>query len=276
MTVTARTTVAGVVGDPVRHSLSPVMHNAAFAATGLDWVYVAFPAPRGRGRAAVGAARDLGIAGLSVTMPHKADAADECDELSERAARLRSVNTVVARDGKLFGDSTDGEGLLRSLAGEHVEVGGRAVLLVGGGGAARAVALALAEAGARVQVAARRAEAAADVAGVAGASTAPYAELDEAVRAADVVVNATPLGMQGEEPAFDPGALGPTHAVVDLVYQPATTPLLRHAREAGARTVGGLGMLVHQAALAFRLWTGVEAPVDIMREAARQHLNPAT
>lgn len=271
--MTGRTRVAGVIGDPVRHSLSPAMHNAAFEAAGLDWIYVAFEVPRGRGGAAVVAMRDLGIAGLNVTMPHKADAASSCDELSDAAARLGSVNTVLRRgDGTLYGDSTDGEGLVRSLVEEDVELEGRSVLVIGAGGAARAIVPSLDHAGARVTVSARRPEPAREVAALTGGVTAAYERLGDAVAGADVVVNATPLGMAGEAPPFDSGCLETRHTVVDLVYDPAETPLLEAAAARGCRTVAGLGMLVHQGALAFTLWTGEEAPVEVMREAASRAL----
>lgn len=267
---TGATRVAAIIGDPVRHSLSPVIHNAAFAAVGLDWVYVAFPVAKGAGGGAVAAMRTLGIDGLSVTMPHKEEAARVCDELSPRAALLRSVNTVARReDGALFGDSTDGEGFVRSLGDEDVEIAGCRALVIGAGGAARAVALALVEGNAHVAIAARRVDAATEAAAVSGATTASYEHLADAVRDADLVVNATPLGMAGERPPFDVAALRTGQVVADLVYRPATTPLLAAATECGAQPIGGLGMLVHQAALAFTLWTGEPAPLEVMRRAAQ-------
>ena len=265
------TTVVGVIGYPVRHSLSPAIHNAAFAALGLDWVYVAFPVPRGRGGAAVAAARDLGLAGLNVTMPHKEDVAAACDELTPDAAALRSVNTVVAQPGgRMLGDSTDGPGFLAALAEGGIAVVGRRSLVLGAGGAARAVVLALGRAGAGgVVVAARRLEAAASAALLAPSGRAVVLhDVDGEVGGADLVVNATPLGMAGEGPPLDPARLGRAHVVVDLVYHPLETPLLAAARAQGARTSNGLGMLVHQAAQAFTLWTGAEAPLATMRQAA--------
>ena len=161
VTVTGQTHLAAIIGDPVRHSLSPVMHNAAFAATGLDWVFVALPVARGEGARALDAIRVLGIEGLNVTMPHKAAAAAACDELRGDAAVLRSVNCVSrGEDGALVGESTDGEGFLRSLRDEGHDPAGVDALVLGAGGASRAVALALAQAGAVVRVAARRREAA--------------------------------------------------------------------------------------------------------------------
>ncbi|MDQ3946916.1 MAG: quinate/shikimate dehydrogenase, partial [Actinomycetota bacterium] len=188
-----RTRVAGVIGDPVGHSLSPALHNAAFAAAGLDWVYVAFPVPHGRGGAAVAAARDLGLAGLNVTMPHKADAAAACDELTPDAGALASVNTVVIRpDGRVLGESTDGAGFLAALAEDGIEVAARRVLVLGAGGAARAVVLALGRAGAAVTVAARRPAAAKTAAGLApGAKAIVLADAAGGGDAHDVVVNAT-------------------------------------------------------------------------------------
>jgi shikimate dehydrogenase len=277
--LSASTRVAGVIGDPVHHSLSPAIHNAAFAACGLDLVYVAFPVPRGRGGAAVAAARDLGLVGLNVTMPHKAEAAAACDELTPDAAILGAVNTVVARTGgRMLGDSTDGPGFLAALAEEGIEVHGRRVLVLGAGGAARAVVLALGRDGAQVVVAARRAEAAEAAAALAPGGRAiglsgPGPEVVEA-GAADLVVNATPLGMSSvDPPPVDPSALrGRGQAVVDLVYHPPETALLAAARARGAQVANGLGMLVHPAALSFTLWTGVEAPLAAMRDAAEAAL----
>jgi shikimate dehydrogenase len=266
--LSGHTRVVGVIGDPVSHSLSPTLHNAAFEALGLDWVYVAFPVARGRGADAVAAASALGLAGLNVTMPHKEDVAAACDELSPDAAALRSVNTVVARpDGRAFGDSTDGPGFLDALADEAIDVSGKPVLVLGAGGAARAVILALGRAGAAVAVAARRPDAAESAAALApGATAIALGAADSA--AFSVIVNATPLGMSGGDPLpVDPGSLHAGQAVVDLVYHPADTPLLTAARAGGATAVNGLGMLLHQAARSFALWTGEPAPLDAMRAA---------
>jgi shikimate dehydrogenase len=214
--------------------------------------------------------RALGIAGLNVTMPHKTDAALACDELSPRATALRSVNTVVLRDDALFGDSTDGEGLVRALREEGCDPAGRSCAVLGAGGAGRAIVEALGAAGAQVTVVARRPDAAAEAAALApGASATTFDRVAELVAAADVVVNATPLGMRGEAPPFDPALLHPGQLVYDTVYHPAETALLAAARARGVSAANGLGMLVHQAALAFELWTGESAPLAVMREAAR-------
>jgi shikimate dehydrogenase len=265
--ITGTTKLAGVIGDPVRHSRSPAIHNAAYNAAGLDWVFVALPVPAGHGADAVRAMPVLGIAGLSVTMPHKADAATACDVLSDDATALGVVNTVVRReDGSLRGDSTDGEGLARSLTDAGLDVVGRRVLVLGAGGAARAAVLALGRAGAAVTVAARRREAAGSAAALA--PSAAVADLDEGLgRGFDVVLNATPVGMAGEQlPVATPGA---GQWAVDLIYHPEETPFLAAAAANGAAVVGGLGMLVHQAALGFEAMTGCAAPLEAMWAGAR-------
>ncbi|MEO6467907.1 MAG: shikimate dehydrogenase [Acidimicrobiia bacterium] len=255
-----------MIGSPVRHSRSPRIHNAAFAAAELDWVYVALEVQRGRGFDAVRSLPTLGIAGINVTMPHKADAVRACDTLTETAAALGSVNTVVVNaDGSTRGDSTDGEGFLRSIADAGVDVAGRSVLVLGAGGAARAVAAALVGSRAQVRVAARRDHAAAELADrVPGVEVAVWPETGGAD--AEVVVNATPIGMGSD--ATVPIQPRADQWVVDLVYHPVETAFLAEARRVGARPVGGLGMLVHQAALSFEQWTGVAAPLAAMFEAA--------
>ncbi len=276
--ISGTTAMACVIGDPVRHSVSPALHNAAFGALDLDWVYLAFEVADGHGAAAIAGMRALGVRGASITMPHKTDAVNACDEVSPRAATLRSVNCVTRLpDGRLRGDSTDGEGFMRALRDEGIEVDGRSVLLVGAGGAARAVGVALCEAGAVVSVTSRRATHADALAGLTGrrdvagttAGTVDWDARDAGARAADIVVNATPVGMLGDTALpISASALRPEHVVVDLVYQPLETPLLAAAQAAGARAVDGLGMLVQQAALAFEQWTGLPAPVPVMRAAA--------
>jgi shikimate dehydrogenase len=278
--VSGYTHLTAIIGDPVRHSLSPAMHNAAFAATGLDWLFVALPVERGSAARALDAIRVLGIEGVSVTMPHKADAAAACDEVRGDAVRLRSVNCVSrGAGGALVGESTDGEGFVRSLREEGHDPAGVRALVLGAGGAARAVVLALAQAGARVRIAARRPEAAADVAGIAAGvdgqvDTVAWSAVGAAARSCDLVVNATPIGMSAAGSGAGSAALpleaddlGPDRVVADLVYQPRRTALLELAAASGAATVDGVGMLVHQGAIAFERWTGTTAPVDVMRAA---------
>lgn len=272
---TGQTRLAGVMGDPVRHSLSPLLQNTAFAACGLDWLFVAFPVPGGQAGVALAGMRALGIEGLSVTMPHKTEVAGLVDELSDTAARLGAVNTVSRRGDRLIGHSTDGDGFVDALRIDHgVDVAGLRCLVVGAGGAARAVVLALVRAGSGPVVVVNRTPAAGErAAALAGERGRVGTAAD--VAEVDLVVNATPLGMAGG-PAADlpvPAELiRPGQIVADLVYHPLATPLLTEAARRGAATVDGLGMLVHQAAHAFRLWTGMDAPVADMASAARAEL----
>ncbi len=269
MPLSGHTTVAGIIGTPVEHSRSPAIHNAAYAAAGLDWVYVAFPVAVGAVPAALTGLAALGVAGVNVTMPHKAAAAAASDELTPTATTLGVVNTVVARNGQLIGDSTDGPGFLDAARDADIDLAGASIVVLGAGGAARAIIHALGPIAGRLVVAARRADTAAAAAGLApGATPTGLDQVADAVAAATVVVNTTPIGMRGEPPPFDPTALDSRHVVVDLVYVPPETPLLAAARARGARAVNGLGMLVHQAARSFTLLTGRPAPIETMRAAA--------
>lgn len=271
---TAHTKVAYVIGDPIRHSLSPTIHNAAFAALGLDWVFLAAEVPAGHGAAAVEGMRTLGIGGMSVTMPHKAEVIDALDRVTPVAATLGAVNSVSWEGAALVGDNTDGGGLLDALRhDEGFDPAGRRCLVVGAGGAARAVVLALAAAGAAEIVVANRTRANA-VAAVALAPDVARVGTPDAADDADVVVNATPLGMGADSSLpVDPARLGAGQLVVDLVYHPATTPLLDAARARGAVAVNGLGMLIHQAVRQFVRWTGEEPPLEVMSAAALEALS---
>jgi shikimate dehydrogenase len=254
--------------------VSPLIHNAAFRALDLDWVFAAFEVAPGRAAAAAEAARDLGIDGLSVTMPHKSDIVRAMDHLTPTARTLGAVNTVVCHaGGQLLGDNTDGAGFLDALRDdEGFDPAGRRCLVVGGGGAARAVVLALAGAGAADVVVANRTELRAQEAAALAPGVARLGTVEEA-DGAELVVNATPQGMAGDVSlAVDAGALGPGQLVVDLVYHPALTPLVAAARARGATAANGLGMLIHQAAHAFRLWTGEDPPLEVMSEAALAEL----
>jgi shikimate dehydrogenase len=268
------THVVGIVGWPVEHSVSPVIHNAAFAAAGLDWAYVPLPVPpRGLSEALAGLA-PLGFRGVNVTMPHKTETADLLEELSEDARLLRAVNTIVVRGDVLDGHNTDAPGFGRFLRRDAgFDPSGAAALIYGAGGAARACALALARAGiGRLTVAARDEARAAPLVSIVEALGLPVAVVrpsDVEGSVADLVVNATPIGSPGAEPAHPAlPRLGPGVLVVDLLYDPLTTDLQRRARTAGATAVGGLGHLLEQAALSFELWTGTPAPLDVMSAAA--------
>ena len=268
--------MAAVIGDPVRHSRSPAIHNAAFAAAGIDWAFTAFEVPAGKGAEALDAMRVLGLAGMSVTMPLKAEVAAAADSVDEEVEILGAANCMVpVGDGRVHAANTDAAGFIAGLrADAGVSAEGLRVALMGGGGAARAVAWGLAAAGAadvavinRTQA---KAAAAASIANVASRAGRPgrVGTMDD-IAAADVVVNATSVGM-GADPSMpcDPTLLRPGQVAVDLVYEPIETAWLVALRQRGVEAHNGLSMLAYQAAAAFELWTGTKAPVEVMRQAA--------
>lgn len=258
------TRLAGILGHPVSHSLSPRMQNAAFAASGLDWAYLPLPCEPARLRNAVCGLVALGFAGANVTIPHKTAVLDHCDEVDAVARRAQSANTLVVRDGRVYASSTDGLAVTSAVDAE-----GARVLLLGAGGAARAVAAALLDSGVTaLRVAARRPEAVAELVEHLRREF-PRADVDGDEPAGDstpftLLVNATPL--KDELPA-QPYA---HQQVVDLAYRPDGEPtaFVAAARAAGARVVvDGLEILVRQGAASFERWTGVPAPIDAMRRA---------
>lgn len=263
---TGITRIAAVIGDPVRHSLSPRLHNAGFAALGLDWFYVACPVAKGQAAQAIEAMRTLGIEGLSVTMPHKKSVAVAVDDLSPTAAKLGAVN-CVRRDGdRLVGENTDGIGFVDSLRSQlQMDPDGLTIVIVGAGGAARSIALAMAEHGAQVGIFNRTATSAEEVVEIVGAASSVVQE--EAIREADVIVNATPLGMSNDSLPFDPTLLSKGQSLIDLIYEPEKTALLLEAESLGVKTLNGVGMLLHQAGAQFQLWTGCEPPLREMAQA---------
>lgn len=259
-----------MIGTPVRHSLSPAIFNAAFRALDLDWVYLAFEVPEGQAPTAVHGARALGLAGLSVTMPHKGAVIAALDSLSADASALGAVNCIAAGANGLRGLNTDGPGLIDALRVENdVDPSGRRCVVLGAGGAGRSVARALGRAGAAEVVVINRTAAKAEV---AAALAGPVGRVGDAaaVATADVIVNATSIGMVGATGGtpIDAAGLRAGQVVVDLVYHPATTPLLIEAANRGATPVNGLGMLIHQAGHAFAAWTGLDAPIAAMRTGA--------
>ena len=267
---------AGVIGFPVRHSLSPVICQAAFDELGLDWVYAAFEVAPGDAGRALDRMRYRGMAGLSVTMPHKAGVAAAVDELSAAAAVLGAVNCVARNGDRLIGHNTDGAGFCDALLADGVELAGIGCAVLGAGGAARAVVAELARRGvAEVAVIARRPDRAGSAAELAGSvgTTATLADVGQY----RLVVNATPVGMAETEGAgnlpLDPALLHAGQHVAELVYNPLQTPLLAECSRRGVPASTGVGMLVHQAAHAVRIWTGAEPPVHAMTAAATAALN---
>ena len=266
-----------LLGDPVAHSISPAMQNAAFRALALDWQYESLETLQAELARVVAQLRAADCAGANVTIPHKEAIVDWLDGMTDRARQIGAVNTIVQREGKLIGDNTDGYGFTHCLRDAEVDPRNKLVAILGAGGAARAVAVAVAELGvARIVILNRTIVRAESLAMFLRASFSHIAIAVNDVSAlahSDLVVNATSVGMtprEDESPmpvAFPRGAV-----VVDLVYRPAETKFLRDAARAGAQTIGGLGMLVHQGAAAFKLWTGRDAPVDVMTAAAEMAL----
>jgi shikimate dehydrogenase len=262
--------VFGLLGNPVGHSLSPPMHEAAYDELGMDARYVTFePEPDALPSAVSGAAA-LGIAGLNVTIPFKRDVLDlvEPDDL---AARIGAVNTVDL-SGTPTGHNTDAEGVVRAFERHDVPLEGTAVV-AGAGGAGRAAAFALADAGMRVRIANRTVERAEELAeAVEGATAHPLSALGDLLADASVLVNATSVGMEEDATPVPAAALHGGLAVLDAVYTPVETRLLRDAASAGATTVDGAWMLLYQGVAAFERWTGQDAPVDAMNDALRSRL----
>jgi len=281
--VLGSTCVFGVFGHPVSHSLSPTMHNAAIEALGIDCVYVPFHVLPDDLPKAVDGVRGLGIVGVNVTIPHKERIVELLDEVGDYATRIGSVNTVTNREGFLRGDSTDGPGFLRSAETAWGSLSGCRTLILGAGGSARAVAFALAERGCEIVIANRTRERAVELVeglkavyrgGKFEAAGLRREALADAVATADLLVNTTSVGMHPDtdEIPLPPDLLCPNLMVYDLVYTPVRTRLVQEAERAGARAMTGLSMLVHQGALSFEMWTGIEPPVDIMQQAVRAKL----
>jgi len=274
------TRLAGIIGHPVAHSLSPVFQSAAFAHCGLDVVYERWDTPANALPGRVASLRSGDCLGANVTVPHKEAVIPLLDELGGQSARMGAVNTIVNREGRLFGFNTDGPGFVAALQHEATfDVAGKRVLLIGAGGAARGIAFALMEARAEnVAVANRTPERAARLAtevGGAGGSVRAV-PLDTPLATYDCIVNCTSVGMHGgpdpDGVPIDLAGARPGALAVDIVYAPERTPFLADAGRHGLSTLGGLPMLIYQGALAFELWTGVRAPIDVMFAAARNEL----
>lgn len=279
--VRGSTRLLGLLGHPVAHSLSPVMHNAAIAAMGLDLVYVPLDVAPPRFGDAVQGLVAVGALGANVTVPHKAIAVAVCDHLTREARLVGAVNTLHVTDDGIVGDNTDVVGLYDDLVNHFGSLHGGEIVLLGTGGAARAAAVVIARLGARAVVVGRRPDAAEGLAELAREAGAPDARavdladgagVESAIATADLVVNATSLGLHGEAlpPAFM--SLPTDTRAYDLIYNPAPTPFLAAATERGVPAVGGLGMLVGQAAAALRRWTGEQPDVAVMRAAADEAL----
>lgn len=277
------TSKLGIIGYPLGHTYSPIFQQAALDACRLDAHYDVWPTPPDKLAERIAALRSPDVLGCNVTVPHKEAVIPYLDGLDDTARSLMAVNTIVNRDGKLTGFNTDMPGFMESLRREGAfDPGGKSVVIVGAGGSARAVAVGLAMAGAAsITLLNRTVERGASLAKELSArgvkSDARSLDAEPLARLPlDLLVNCTPYGMkggslEGQAPPVD-SLLRPSTLVVDLVYNPVETPLLRKAAQAGARTLGGLPMLVYQGADAFRIWTGQEPPVDVMFNAIRKAL----
>ncbi len=284
MKITGKTSVYGIFGYPVKHSLSPLMQNTAFKELGIDAVYVPFEVRPENLKEAVDGVRALDIKGLNVTVPHKERVIEHLDYLSDDAELLGAVNTVKNENGELTGYNTDAEGFLRSLIEEGVELKGKRALMFGAGGAARAVGYALLKGGVKflniVNRSFSRAKEVGELLGKRG-NVLVYplkgSTVEALLKDVDLIVNTTSVGMKPEDPVlFDYSKIPEGITVVDIIYNPPETPLLKAAKERGCKTVNGLGMLVHQGAVAFEIWTGEKAPVETMREVLERELYGGT
>ena len=259
----------GLIGDPVEHSRSPRMHNAAFAALGMDAVYELWPTPAAQVRDRIGGLRNLDIAGANVTVPHKQAVMPFLDEISETARRIGAVNTIIPREGRLIGDNTDAYGFRASIMERYPDIAPKRAVVLGAGGASRAVIVALQEMGAdEVLIANRTLARASDLANELGAGALAWDDLPTTLRSTDLLVNATALGWHDEEvlPNAMIANLPSQALLVDLTYR--DTPFLQSARQHNLRGLDGLGMLIHQGVRSFELWFGVTPPLDVMTAAA--------
>ncbi len=264
MMISASTSVYGIFGDPVSHSLSPVMHNAAFSHIGYDAAYLAFRV-KDIG-AAVSAIKALNIKGVSVTIPHKVAIMAFLDEVDEMAEKIGAVNTVVNRDGVLTGYNSDWLGAVKALS-EKSDIRGKNIAVIGAGGAARAIGFGIISEGGKVVIVNRSADKGEKLAGDIGAEFLLLSEFKG--KQYDILINTTPLGMTpniGTTPV-PKNCLAENTVVMDIVYNPLKTRLLKEAEEAGCTVIDGLSMFVRQGVFQFELWTEKKAPVEVMRGA---------
>jgi len=279
--ITSKTQLVGLFGHPVSHSQSPMMHNAAFSKTGLDFAYVAFDVDADSLEDAVAGIRALGLKGINVTIPHKVAILPMLDEIDPLAKRIGAVNTVVIEDGRLIGYNTDGMGYVRSLAEETgIELDRQIVTMVGAGGAARAVAFTLAEKGVKeIRIINRSRERAAILAeslqAIVPTKIVEQGAGKAAIADASLLINTTSIGMlpNVDEMPVPKEWLHDRLIVSDLIYNPLQTKLISEARAIGARVHSGVGMFVNQGALSFELWTGKKASTEVMRETVLQQLS---
>jgi len=282
MAISGKTRVCAVIGDPIEHTLSPAMHNAAFEHLKLDFVFLAFRVTSDELENAVRGACALDIRGLNVTMPHKNSVTEFLDEADPAVKFLGAANTILNQSGRLKGFNTDGVGALKALKQNGVNLAGKKVLLLGAGGAAKAIAFSLAKEVDELCILNRDAVKARELASVlepfgkkiVGNEFSPK-QLQQKLQDSDVLINATFVGMTpyASDSLVKPDWLKPELTVMDIVYNPVETKLLRDARASGAKVINGVEMLLYQGAASFEIWTGCKAPVDVMRKAALNQIS---
>ena len=288
MKISGKTKVCALIGDPVEHSLSPCFQNAAFQRLGLDFVYVAFTVKAEALKNAILGVRSLRFHGLNVTMPHKINVIQYLDELDENARNVGSINTILNRDGKLIGYTTDGVGALNALKYNGVNPNDKKIVILGAGGASRSVSFTLAKEADEIVILNRTITRAENLVSdirrlIGGTERIRWGGLTEEnlrkeLQGADILINATPIGMSPNEDETPVNSiyLHSDLVVFDLVYHPLETKLLKEARLMGAKTINGLSMLIHQGAASFEIWTGVKAPIEVMMKAAEEELKKRT
>jgi shikimate dehydrogenase len=275
--VSGKTQICGIIGDPVDHTISPGMHNAAFKETGLDFIYVPFRVKKEYLADAIKSLKALNIRGLNVTLPHKVNAMAYMDEIDDLARYTGAINTIVNQDGYLKGYNTDASGFIKALAAEKVQPEGKNVIVIGAGGASRAISFILADKGANLTILNRHPETAQKLADrLSGlfrkniyALELNSQNLEAVLDQAHLLVNTTSVGMYPESDVSPvPSSLiRPGTVVFDIIYNPLKTHLLAGAEKQGAKIIGGIEMLVQQGAAAFELWTGQQAPARTMKKA---------
>ena len=274
--------VYGIIGDPVDHSLSPAIQNAAFRSAGINAAYLPFPVRRAELRWAIQGLKSLKVKGFNVTTPHKMMVLRYLDEVETEAAEIGSINTVKNEENALTGFNTDGTGALKAMEEAGIQLDGQSVLVLGAGGAGRVIASVLAKRGCALKLANRT------ISNAKRLARSLYNEADlkpeiiplsrkalhDAVNQVDIILNASSMGMDGKHnPPIDKKWIRGNHCVFDIVYRPVQTKLLQDAVSSGASTITGLDMLVNQGACSFTLWTGKKAPIDEMRRAISEKLN---
>ncbi|EHP87092.1 shikimate dehydrogenase [Methanotorris formicicus] len=279
--INAKTKLIGLLGHPVEHSFSPIMHNAAFRDKNLNYVYLAFDVLPENLRYVIDGAKAMGIVGFNVTIPHKIEIMEYLDEIDENAKLIGAVNTIKIENNKAIGYNTDGLGARMALEEEIGKVVDKSIIIYGAGGAARAVAFELAKNN-NIIIANRTIEKAKSLAEEVREKLnkteeeVKYSGLDASLDEIDIIINATPIGMYPNvdvEPIVKAEEMHNDMVVMDLIYNPLETVLLKEAKKVGAKTINGLGMLIYQGAIAFEIWTNEKPSIEVMKDAIINHLN---